>query len=575
MECDLSDTDVISDMDCDLPDLDGPQVVSQPTRQIHCLSDSSDSDADEVNCKTAYIPLKERVLNCQNSNKSNKYQEFSDASDVEIVDYKASHDLTRSPVHVAISDDSNDSCVLRCYSPCSDNDLEHQPLSSLISKAPCTTTGPSVLTNKNVSHHVQGAEPGIQISGYSQLSESKTLLSTIPSMQNSRKRTADEIIERKRQAQMKRDEKEKQKFERQKSKDEKQAEKERAALIRNAERSRKKQYGLLKDCLSFMKIILDTHLVNDLGLGASIFKSCESLGVQCVAEPQTIPFTITWQRTVTECDVTEGKVDTWTRQTVEDNVLTLIPTSDFVHFVKSFKQMGEDQGQTTLKQYIKTIQQHYQGKHLTAVVLGMEKYFRDQKTAIQRKHKEVVRSMDQREPSRPKKTKTGETTSVVSRMEVEEAVIETQLQTGTMVHMMESNEEFAQMVKTFTKAVAEKPAKKDRLENVFSFHEDGTTGVRVDKSGHGLLKVWKQQLLQFKNISPDIADAVLAEYPSPWLLYKALMECTDETTASRLLENIVVRRGTGVLRTTRRIGKEMSRRIYLFLTSRNPDVIIK
>ncbi|XP_033738850.1 crossover junction endonuclease EME1-like [Pecten maximus] len=570
MECDLSDTDVNSDMD-DLPDLDDPQIVAGSARHIHCLSDSSDSD--EVSHKPLHIPLKERVLNCQNKKSTNNAHDFSDGSDIEIVGYKAKRDLAHSPV--AISDESNDSCVVRCHSPSSDNDLEHQPLSNLTRRASMSPCTPSVHSTDHIVSD-QG-EPGTLISRYTQPSLPQTSLSAITCKQNSRKRTAEEILERKKQAQMKRDAKEKQKLERQKSKEEKQVEKERAALMRNIERDRKKQYGLLKDCLSFMKVVLDTHLVNDLGLGASIFKSCESLGVQCVAEPQITPFTITWQRTVTECEITEGKVNTWTRQMVEDNVLTLIPTSDFVHFVENFKQvqMEEDRGQTTLKQYIHTLQQHYQEKNITAVVLGMEKYFRDQKTAIQRKHKEAVRSMEQREPSRPKKTKTGETTTVVSRMDVEEAIIETQLQTGTMVHLIETNEEFADMVKTFTKAVAEKPAKKDRLESVFSFHEDGTTGVRVDKSGHGLLKVWKQQLLQFKNISPDIADAVLAEYPSPRLLYKALSECTDETSASRLLENIVVRRGTGVLGTTRRIGKEMSRRIYLFLMSRNPNVIIK
>ncbi|XP_060071395.1 crossover junction endonuclease EME1-like [Ylistrum balloti] len=575
MDCDMSDTDVNSDMDSDLPDLDGPQTVAQPARFVHCLSDSSDSDADEGKNRPMYIPLKERLLNCQNQN-INTTPDFSDTSDIEIVDYKTSHTLSYGAV--AISDESNDSCVVRC--PSSDNDLERQPLSSLTrrtSMSPCTPSHTPKIPDNSVSHQFYGAESRTQISRYSNPSGAQTTLSTIPSKQNSKKRTAEEIMQRKQQAQMKREAMEKKKIERQKSKEEKQAEKERATLIKNAERDRKKQYGLLKDCLNYMKVILDTHLVNDLGLGASIFKSCESLGVQCVAEPQTIPFTITWQRTVTEFKVTEEKVDTWTRQTVEDNVLTLIPTSDFVQFVENFKQaqMGQDQGQATLKKYIQTLQQYYQHKHVTAAVLGMEKYFREQKTVIQRKHKETVRSKEMREPSRPKKTKKGETNTLVSKMDVEEAIVETQLQTGTMVHMVESNEEFADIVKSFTKAVAEKPAKKDRLESVFSFHEDGTTGVRVDKSGHGLLKVWKQQLLQFKNISPDIADAVLAEYPSPYLLYKALTECTDETSASRLLENIVVRRGTGVLGTTRRIGKEMSRRIYLFLTSRNPNVIIK
>ncbi|XP_069124771.1 crossover junction endonuclease EME1-like [Argopecten irradians] len=572
MESNLSDTDINSDMDCDLPDLDGPPIVAPQTRTIHCLSDSSDSD--DGNQKPRHIPLKERVLNCQNQQVTNKDQDISDGSDIEIVGYKANQDIAKSPV--AISDDSNDSCVVRCNSPYNDNDLEHLPLSSFI-KSPCIPRVPSLSIDDNASN--QQGKPNSQTSQYKFLKPPETHTSlpalSVPSKQ--RKRNTEEINERKRQAQLKREEKEKQKLEREKSKQEKQAEKERAALMRNAERDRKKQFGLLKDCIGYMKVILDTHLVNDLGLGASIFKSCESLGVQCVAESQTIPFTITWQRTVTECEVTEGKLNTWTRQAVEDNVLTLIPTSDFVQFVENFKeaQMGEDQGQTTLKKYIHTLQRHYHNKNITAVVLGMEKYFRYQKTAIQRKHKEAVRSLEQNEPSRPKKKKTGETTTVVSRMDVEEAVIETQLQTGSMVHLIETNEEFADLVKSFTKAVAEKPAKKDRLESVFSFHEDGTTGVKVDKSGHGLLKVWKQQLLQFKNISPDIADAVLAEYPSPRLLYKALTECTDESSASRLLENIVVRRGTGVLGTTRRIGKEMSRRIYLFMTSRDPNVIIK
>ena len=42
--------------------------------------------------------------------------------------------------------------------------------------------------------------------------------------------------------------------------------------------------------------------------------------------------------------------------------------------------------------------------------------------------------------------------------------------------------------------------------------------MKVDRSGHGLLKVWKQQLLQFKNVSPDVAQALIAAYPSPQLL---------------------------------------------------------
>ena len=48
--------------------------------------------------------------------------------------------------------------------------------------------------------------------------------------------------------------------------------------------------------------------------------------------------------------------------------------------------------------------------------------------------------------------------------------------------------------------------------------------MKVDRSGHGLLKVWKQQLLQFKSVSPDVAQALIVEYPSPQLLRQVTAE---------------------------------------------------
>ena len=44
----------------------------------------------------------------------------------------------------------------------------------------------------------------------------------------------------------------------------------------------------------------------------------------------------------------------------------------------------------------------------------------------------------------------------------------------------------------------------------------------MDKNGVGLLKVWKQQLMQLKNVSQDVAQAIIAEYPSPQLLVQVV-----------------------------------------------------
>lgn len=206
------------------------------------------------------------------------------------------------------------------------------------------------------------------------------------------------------------------------------------------------------------------------------------------------------------------------------------------------------------------------------MVIGLEKYFREIKTTQQRQHREAVLATGQSlEKTKTKKHFNTE----VSRLDVEEAVTDAQLLTGCVVQMLDTPEDITDLVRSYTKAVAEKPSKKDRLNTVFSFHEDGTTGVKVDKSGHGLLKVWKQQLLQFKNVSPDIAEAIIAEYPSPRLLMKAYDRCNTQEEGVKILENIVVRRGAGVLETTRRVGKEMSRRFYSFFTNTDATFTIK
>ena len=46
----------------------------------------------------------------------------------------------------------------------------------------------------------------------------------------------------------------------------------------------------------------------------------------------------------------------------------------------------------------------------------------------------------------------------------------------------------------------------------------------MDRHGNGLLKVWKQQLVQFKNVSPEIANAICAQYPAPRLLIEVRKE---------------------------------------------------
>lgn len=74
--------------------------------------------------------------------------------------------------------------------------------------------------------------------------------------------------------------------------------------------------------------------------------------------------------------------------------------------------------------------------------------------------------------------------------------------------------------------------RKDRLESAFSFHCEGATVGKVDKNGAGLLKVWKQQLQQFKTISTEMANAIISAYPSPRLLIEVGQSPSEEISVT-------------------------------------------
>lgn len=58
----------------------------------------------------------------------------------------------------------------------------------------------------------------------------------------------------------------------------------------------------------------------------------------------------------------------------------------------------------------------------------------------------------------------------------------------------------------------------ERAELPFCVDGSWASGVRVEREGSGLSKVWSRQLQQLNRVSPAVASAVTAAYPSPQLL---------------------------------------------------------
>ncbi|XP_026340763.1 probable crossover junction endonuclease EME2 [Ursus maritimus] len=158
--------------------------------------------------------------------------------------------------------------------------------------------------------------------------------------------------------------------------------------------------------------------------------------------------------------------------------------------------------------------------------------------------------------------------------QVEEALVLLQLWAHVDVLLVDSWQELSQHVCAFTKALAQRPFKRYRESRAFSFCVDGrwAAGEHVAKDGTGLRGVWWRQIRQFHRVSPAMADAIVTAFPSPRLLQQAYTSCSTEQERLALLADLPVKTGDGVR--PRRVGPDLSRRICLFLTATNPELLL-
>ena len=47
-----------------------------------------------------------------------------------------------------------------------------------------------------------------------------------------------------------------------------------------------------------------------------------------------------------------------------------------------------------------------------------------------------------------------------------------------------------------------------------------TTGLKIGKDHQGCRQVWQRMLQEFRNISADVAAAIINHWPSPYMLFK-------------------------------------------------------
>ncbi|XP_004685056.1 PREDICTED: crossover junction endonuclease EME1 [Condylura cristata] len=322
-----------------------------------------------------------------------------------------------------------------------------------------------------------------------------------------------------------------------------------------------------EECLKHIVVVLDPVLLQMEG-GGQLLGALQSMECHCVIEAQEVPRSVTWRR---GAGLAEDGEEGWVE---EPSVLVLLLAEVFVSMIYNFKQgslSSTEREKETLRSFVADITARTSGKALSLVILDQEKYFSAPHPPKRRKQGVAEREQAKEKQQRQPEPSTG---SVVSRVDMEEALVDLQLHTEAQARIVQSWKELADLACAFTKAVAEAPFKQLRDQTSFSFclESDWAGGAKVDRTGRGLALVWKRQIQQLNRVSLEMASAVVDAYPSPQLLLQAYRRCSSEQERQNLLADIKVRRGEGVTSTSRRVGPELSRRIYLQLTTLQPDL---
>ncbi|PNI58478.1 EME1 isoform 1 [Pan troglodytes] len=319
-----------------------------------------------------------------------------------------------------------------------------------------------------------------------------------------------------------------------------------------------------EECLKHIIVVLDPVLLQMEG-GGQLLGALQTMECRCVIEAQAVPCSVTWRRRAGPSEDGEDWVE-------DPTVLVLLRAEAFVSMIDNGKQGSLDstmKGKETLQGFVTDITAKTAGKALSLVIVDQEKCFSAQNPP--RRGKQGANKQTKKQQQRQPETSIG---SMVSRVDAEEALVDLQLHTEAQAQIVQSWKELADFTCAFTKAVAEAPFKKLRDETTFSFcvESDWAGGVKVDLAGRGLALVWRRQIQQLNRVSLEMASAVVNAYPSPQLLVQAYRQCFSEQERQNLLADIQVRRGEGVTSTSHRIGPELSRRIYLQMTTLQPHL---
>nr|XP_046233825.1 probable crossover junction endonuclease EME2 isoform X2 [Scatophagus argus] len=352
---------------------------------------------------------------------------------------------------------------------------------------------------------------------------------------------------------------------RQAAKERKEArERQRAARAREKEEMRQEQQRRREaadnlkslrpeNCLKCLTVCIDPALLQQDGSDI-LLDTLATFEWRFSIESQQLPHSITWTRDLPQLD--HGRGDDGRGSVEEEQAVLVLDLPDFMDIVASVKKMLDSEGEETeVGSFLSSLLECLNRDAKKVVTLLVTDSQPDYSTCGEHLLDETLHS------------KLG-----MEDLDLEEVLVYLQLCKKISLVFLEGWQEVTNHVCAVTKALSKRPFKllTERAELPFCVDGSWASGVRVERDGSGLIQVWNRQIQQLNRVSPAVASAVTAAYPSPQLLLQAYQSLESEGDRKGLLAGLLVKGGGK----ERRIGPEISARVYRCFTAQNPQLVL-
>uniref|UniRef100_A0A5S6PZD3 ERCC4 domain-containing protein n=1 Tax=Trichuris muris TaxID=70415 RepID=A0A5S6PZD3_TRIMR len=288
-----------------------------------------------------------------------------------------------------------------------------------------------------------------------------------------------------------------------------------------------------------------------------------------------------WKNVIGFCRPKTELVLSALNREMDEEVLWIMDAPEFIKLVYNTVNTSPmefpDVGGSSLPSRTTELENQFRPRkvRITALILNLSDYFND----LRKYEAAIVRSRMVNKDTSLTKSRFPVLSAckvIVSEYEVTQALVRLQMEKSVCCYPVDGLEEVASHAIGTFRAIAEREYKTHRMDvHKFPFLPEGEVakGVRVDSAtGSGYMKVWKQVLQQcFGRSSPEGAEAIAKKYGCPRALLDAYDRLSLQAEKESLLANLVVETKNGF---NRRLGETYSKKVFLALTSKDPDLVL-